>query len=995
MSENHTIDEGASVANQDYSDEVADTTVESIEGIKDKPSNKSTIRSGTDIGKADEFNLDTNIAGEEEEEEEGEKEGAGVEDIEEAEEENEEPPFLKYKRLTQLPSRFFNHDPVSTCFIHTKLFIFATHSGIVLICKPDFTPIKIFKAHTASILSADYDGEYFATCSMDGTVIIGLVHEDPIAGFVINDSEMVKYDFKRPIHAVALSKPYSKSKSFFCGGTSGDLLHCSKNWLGQRVDTVIDKDGECVTMIKSENDLLVWCNSKGITVGQVSTRNELLHIKVPIGMSRPELYWPKIQFIDTDRILVGWVDHAWYLKIFNESTKKADQNEEISNGFRGVHHSSSNVLSTAASSFKLHYDEKRVEIVYHEKLCDCLIAGISEFNNDLMILNYLPKVGKNQYFPPELKILDGVTFDELSVDELVLKRYQGLGMNDYQLLEHNVEGSEGENSERKWFLVCANDAIVIEKFSLHDKLTWYLSKKRYLDAWTLSGLWLDRLEKLKIGKKQLEVDVKEKRWDDASAFAQKVFNIDAYDECESDEERINFVETVVEEWNKILSVYYDNGVLDKYPEMLPVYKFECEKQISDEYYEMVLHNLLKNRDYEKLIYYLDRWDHRLFDLQDIQLHINEVLLEYGDEDKEEIRSLRRKYIANSLELEEPENCVKQLMILKDVKLMEFLDEYHLIGRYLGLLPKIVLIGVDLNLLAKKEFERLAKETPLYTNVQILVENSHEILPKDVIRVFKESNLEIVSYIYLKELGRMDRLLIRDFEDEMIRMYAKFNREELKTFLKNHKKYSIDDAIQVCEEYECNEELVYLLSKIGENRKALTLIIDKMEDPTKAITFVQSVNEKELWDYLLDYSMDKSKFVKELLLSVGMLVDPIPVVSRIPLGVEIPELKKAVVNITKNVELDREIYSLVMKIISAEYMEKNLRWRDFRTRGSVMGEEELAVMRKDVDGSYLKVSWADGGGIVKEEALVGEKWSGDRRNKIAHKSYLKFVLGKSL
>ena len=992
MPEEQNIDNSGPVNDHAYNDEVADTTMESIEEIKDKTNNRSVAQSESYLQDDVTANPNEEIVNADEEESDDE-DTTKTEDTEETEGENEEPPILKYKRLTQLPPRFFHKDPVSTCFIHQKLFIFATHSGIVLICKPDFTPIKIFKAHTASILSADYDGEYFATCSMDGTVIVGLVHDDPTSGLVINDSEMVKYNFKRPIHAVALSKPYTKTKSFFCGGTSGDLLHCSKNWLGQRVDTVIDKDGECVTMIKSENDLLVWCNSKGITVGQVSTRNELLHIKVPVGMSRPELYWPKIQFVDMDRILIGWVDHAWYLKIFNESTKKNDKGGEVSNGFHRSGHSASNVLSTAASSFKLHFDEKRVEIIYHEKLSDCLIAGISEFNNDLMVLNYLPKIGKNQYFPPELKILDGVTFDELSVDELVLKRYQGLGMNDYQLLEYSVERTEESKAEMKWFLVCANDAIIIEEFSLHDKLTWYLSKRRYFDAWVLSGLWLDRFEKLKIGKKQLEVYFKEKKWDAASEFIQKVLNIDAGDEFENDEEKMTYIDTVVEEWNSLLHVFKEDGVLSKYPDMLPVHKFESEKQIADEYYELLLHIFLKNKEYDKLINYLEQWDHGLFDLQDIQLHINEVLLDYEDKDEDEVRGLRRIYIANSLELDEPELCVKQLIILKDKNLMEFLDEYHLIGKYLQMLPQIILIGVDGKSLANNELDRLERETPLFTNVQILVENSHEVVPRDIIGVFEKSDLEIVNYIYLKELGKMDKLLIKDFEDEMIRMYAKFNRGELKGFLKDHKKYSIDDAIKVCEEYECNEELVFLLSKIGENRKALKLIIDKMEDPSKAITFVQSVNEKELWDYLLDYSMSRSKFVKELLLSVGMLVDPIPVVSRIPLGVEIPDLQKAIVNITKNVSLDREIYEILLGIISGEYMEKSLRLRGIRTKGSMMSEAEVAMMRKDIDSCYVKIS-KEGGGLVKEEDVIGERWRGDRGNKVAHKSYLKFKIGGS-
>ncbi|KAG0683290.1 Vacuolar protein sorting-associated protein 41 [Pichia californica] len=1006
-SENEIIDNKILEPKEEYNDEIADTTLETIDYddtvISKSNQNKHVYHDNdkleqTDITSSQDTDItydDTlksekldytgaesnsevdNDDNEDDEDEEGE-EGEDEED-----EEDEEPPIFKYKRLTKLPPRFFSRDPVSCSFIHEKIFMFATHSGIVLICNPDFVPIKIFKAHTSSILSVDYDGEYFATCSMDGTIIIGCIHEDLKTNEMkIDDSEMVKYDFKRPIHAVALNKPYTKTKSFFCGGTSGNLIHCSKNWLGQRVDNIIDDNGDCITMIKSENDLLVWCNSKGITVGQVSSKNELLHIKVPIGMNRPELYWPKIQFIDKDRILIGWVDHTWYLKIINES-----KNEGPTTGVftKNLSSNSSNVLSTAASSFRMHYDEKKVELIYHQKLSDCLIAGISEFNNDLMILNYLPKVGKNLYFPPELKILDGITFDELSVDEVGLNGYKGLGMNDYQLLEYHSE----DNNERKWFLICANDAIIIEKFSLHDKLTWYLSKSRYLDAWNLSGFWLDKFEKLKIGKNQINVYINEKNWDEVSEFICKILNFDNVEEFDNNEEKLRYTETVVDEWNNILRIFNDNNVLFDYPHILPSWKFECDKQISEDYYELILHNFLKNGEYNKLIEYIETWDHSLFDLQDIQLHINEILNDFGDEDKDEVRELRRQLINNNLELDEPDNCVNQFIILKDSKLMEFLDEYHLIRKHITQLPMIILIGVNKSFIKEADMNKL-KETPIFTNVNILVENSHEILPEEVISLFKNTELEIINYIYLKELSKMDKILIKDFENDLIYLYAKFNKKRLEEFLRKHKKYSIDEAIKVCEKYECNEELVYLLSKIGENKKALTLIIDKMEDPQKAITFVQSINERDLWDYLLDYSMNKSSFIKKLLENVGELVDPIPVVSRIPLGIEIQDLQKSIVNITKNVNLDKNIYEIIMKIISCEYMEKSKKLREIRMMGEIMNDKELDIMRKDIDSCYLKIS-KEGDSIFKEEEIIGEKWKGDKNNKIAHKSYLKYKI----
>lgn len=117
------------------------------------------------------------------------------EDEEEDEEEDDDPPMLKYTRLNKLPPNFFTKDPVSTCTFHESVFIFATHSGIVHICKPNFDSIRTFKAHRASILSVYTDGIYFATASMDGTVVIGSISDE---------KDIVAYDFARPVHAVVL-----------------------------------------------------------------------------------------------------------------------------------------------------------------------------------------------------------------------------------------------------------------------------------------------------------------------------------------------------------------------------------------------------------------------------------------------------------------------------------------------------------------------------------------------------------------------------------------------------------------------------------------------------------------------------------------------------------------------------------------------------------------------------------------------------------------------
>ncbi|GMG19702.1 unnamed protein product [Ambrosiozyma monospora] len=131
----------------------------------------------------------------------------------EDEEDDEEPPKLKYSRLSKLPKGFFNRDEVSCSYFHENVFIFATHTGFILLTKPDFTVIRRLSLRqgrqTPSILALHCDGEYFIAGANNGLVLVGSVDDE---------KDFITYDFKRPIHAVALDRHYKTTKAFISGG---------------------------------------------------------------------------------------------------------------------------------------------------------------------------------------------------------------------------------------------------------------------------------------------------------------------------------------------------------------------------------------------------------------------------------------------------------------------------------------------------------------------------------------------------------------------------------------------------------------------------------------------------------------------------------------------------------------------------------------------------------------------------------------------------------
>ncbi|KAG7807611.1 hypothetical protein KL921_004369 [Ogataea angusta] len=831
-----------------------------------------------------------------------------------------EPPRLKYSRLNKLPARFFTKDAVSCCYFHEKVFIFATHSGFVHLARPDFTPLRTMKTQRSSILSLHSDGEYFAAGSIDGTVVIGSVADD---------KDIIAYDFKRPIHAVALDKNYKTSKLFISGGTSGNVVFSSRNWLGQRQDTVVDGGSGAITLIQTINDLVIWTNDSGITVAHIPTKTVIFHETLPKNFPRPEMFWPRFHQTDPDRFLIGWVNHVWSFKI-------------------SVSNSGSSIISSAASSFRS--IDKKVALEHHVILEDTLIAGISVFNDDLLILSYVPD---NE--PPELKLVHQLTFEEISVDQVAMNRRTNLGLNDYHLYQH---GSQ-------WFLVSADDCVVVQPYGLHDQLTWYTARGEYLEAWKISEMWLARDERLDIAERHMEKLVGGDKWPEAGEFLSEMLALAGDEEPE-------YVQRVASCWNNWIERFSETGhrdlLVDRVPRV-PVGDY----LVCSRHYNSILEQLLEQQEFSKVLSLVGKWDHGLFDVETLRDRLVEELEETGEQEA----SVRRVIVDLSVELDEMEKCVDHLIWLKDPGIMLFVDEHHLLLTNLDKLPAIVTLSA-----AGKP---LTAET-LATAVAILVENSHEILPRQIVDTLDAAGLDYVSFLYLDALAANDKLLVKDFEDEMVKLYASFNRDHLQQFLSRHYSYSVEKAISVCEEQKCVSELVYLLSKVGENRKALKLIVDELRDPEKAILFVSESDDRELWDFLLDYSMDRPAFIQTLVVAASDLIDPIPVISRIPRGVEITGLRQALVQICGNIQMDRLVHGLIARLIAAESMELTGRYMSLRAQGTVF----------ELDRVPAETLVCRNGLLATEEQFLGHRWKGSAASvaeKINHVAYIRRHIGR--
>lgn len=103
-----------------------------------------------------------------------------------------------------------------------------------------------------------------------------------------------------------------------------------------------------------------------------------------------------------------------------------------------------------------------------------------------------------------------------------------------------------------------------------------------------------------------------------------------------------------------------------------------------------------------------------------------------------------------------------------------------------------------------------------------------------------------------------------YHGELVRLYAKFYRSKLLPFLKRSKSYPIGEALNICSEKLYYPEMVYLHERIGNTMDALEIIITKLNDIQMAIDFCKSQNDMDLWNNLINQSLDRPEIMTKLL-----------------------------------------------------------------------------------------------------------------------------------
>ncbi len=400
-------------------------------------------------------------------------------------------------------------------------------------------------------------------------------------------------------------------------------------------------------------------------------------------------------------------------------------------------------------------------------------------------------------------------------------------------------------------------------------------------------------EKRRIGERWVEQLVKSEDWERAGEVCGKVLGTSS-------------------SWEHWIWAFIN---ANKFTEITPyVPTTQLQPPLPSVLYEVILGHYIA-QDRLRLKELLSIWPSELFDVESVTAAIEGLLKsrevrEDSVEDGEQGRDWRilmsclaKLYLDDG----RPRDALQCYIRLQDADAaMQIVRDHHLLSSLSDDIPGFILLRVS------KEQSRTAPlselEQATSESIELLVkESQHGIVrPETVITQLQERDgLLPYLYFYLRALWKGNKSdsqissadhtvtesksLVEEFSDTAVSIFAEYDRALLMDFLKSSQSYTLETALSICETRTYIPEQVYLLSKTGDTKRALFLILDKLHDVSQAISFAKSQDDPDLWDELLDYSMDKPRFIRRLLEEVGTAINPITLVRRIPKGLKIEGL----------------------------------------------------------------------------------------------------------
>ncbi|XP_003222381.2 vacuolar protein sorting-associated protein 41 homolog isoform X1 [Anolis carolinensis] len=523
------------------------------------------------------------------------------------------------------------------------------------------------------------------------------------------------------------------------------------------------------------------------------------------------------------------------------------------------------------------------------------ISGIAPLCDQLVILSYVKEISEKTETEccarPRLDIIQPFpeSCEEISSDALTVRRFQENECRDYCL-----EYSEGESL---FYIISPRDVVVAKERDQDDHIEWLLEKKKYEEA----------LMAAEISQKTIK---KHKIQDIGLAYINHLMETGDYDLAARKCQKILGKNTDL--WEFEVHRFKEIGQLKAISRYLP----RRDSVLKPFIYEMVLHEFLES-DYEGFATLIKEWPGNLYN----NAIIVQAVVDHLKKDPQNrtlLKTLAELYTYD-------QRYRKALEIYLTLRHKDVFQLIHKHNLFSSIRDKIVLL---------MEFDSEKA-------VDMLLDNEDKI---SIDKVVEELNdRPELQHVYLHKLFKRDHHKGQRYHEKQISLYAEYDRPNLLPFLRDSTHCPLEKALEICQQRNFVEETVYLLSRMGNSRSALKMIMEELNDVDKAIEFAKEQDDAELWEDLILYSIDKPPFITGLLNNIGTHVDPILLIHRIKEDMEIPNLRDSLVKILQDYNLQILLREGCKKILVADSLSLLKKMHRTQMRGVLVDEENICEM----------------------------------------------------
>ena len=502
--------------------------------------------------------------------------------------------------------------------------------------------------------------------------------------------------------------------------------------------------------------------------------------------------------------------------------------------------------------------------------CSCGIAPFKDNNQYLLMTLSKDLRTSLEAKRPYIQVVEFNEEDYVDImsDIMLLRGYENYQYADYQL--------EYLKEDNLYFIISPNDVVIGKPREEDDHISWLIEKKRFEQALkdVKSCTNLKKHSYLSVGKLYLWHLLSLDTPESISKAAECSFSILEYNESS---------------WKEIVLQFLEKNQLHLLEPYLPIGE---PAVLSPEITEVILNHFLQY-DMQRFLQLIRKWSPKMYNVPQLITTVESYL------NNNPSNQLLFEALAelNIYQGEYEKALVDYISIGNREEVFDLIRNYGLISS----------LRDKLEILMKLNVERTST---------LLLENQ-SLIPIDHVVLRLKNNTKLLLP-YLDKVFQKDPELCGEFHQLLVELYSEFMPNRLLRFLKTSNHYSLEKALNICLNAKQIPETVFLLSRMGNAKKALYYIINMMDDINYAIEFCLEHSDPELWEELILHSLQKPENIRILIQNIGTNIpDPIGFINRIPNNLEIPGLLSALVTILHDYNLQISLEECCKNILNAD------------------------------------------------------------------------------